>query len=244
MGVEEWFFPLAAVALLGIAKGGFGGVGAPVALPVMSLGMPVEQAVGTLLPVLLTMDVVNVLNARNQADYKTIALALPGAFLGVLAGAYFIFAIPSSWVAAGVGVIAIAFAIMALRPTKSDPKGLPRWLALPFGAASGFTSSLAHAGGPPIHIYLLSRGYDQLRFVATSNVFMASVNLLKVAPFLFVGTLNTSTFSYAMWLIPFAIVAALSGFVVARVLPRPWFKYAINTLMIVAGLKLISGVLV
>lgn len=239
MSVEEMVFPIVAILLLGVAKGGFGGVGAPVALPVMSMGLPVETAIGVLLPVLLTIDVVNVSNYRKNADYKTIALGLPGALVGVGIGSLLIYTIPSHVVGFGVGVIAIFFAIHAMRQQIGSVKGLPRWMALPFGMASGFTSSLAHAGGPPIHIYLLSRGYEQIKFVATANMFMASVNVLKVVPFLATGTMNLRTTEFALWLLPAAALAAVLGYFIAKVLPKPMFKIAVNSLMIIAGCKLI-----
>ena len=235
----EILFPLVAILLLGLAKGGFGGVGAPVALPVMSLGLPVEVAIGVLLPVLLTIDVVNVINHRRRADYLTVAILLPGALIGVGLGALMIDVVPGRIVGACVGIIAIVFAVQSLFFAPKPGAGLSRWLALPFGAASGLTSSIAHAGGPPIHIYLLSRGYDQLRFVATSNMVMASVNVLKIAPFFAVGALNAESLRIAAWLLPAAALAAGLGYVVAKVLPKSVFKYAVNGLMIAAGVKLI-----
>ena len=239
MELGQVFFPVLAVLLLGLAKGGFGGVGAPVALPIMSLGLPVEVAIGVLLPVLLTIDVVNVANHRRQADYRTIALALPGAALGVGLGAYLIYAVPGHLVGAGVGVIAILFAVQSLTRRGAGSARLPRWMAVPFGALSGLTSSLAHAGGPPIHIYLLARGYDPMRFTGTANLFMASVNLLKIWPFIAVGAMSAGTFAITLWLMPLAALAAVGGYLVARRLPARVFKYAVNGLMIAAGAKLI-----
>ena len=236
---EEFLLPCLAVVLLGIAKGGFGGVGAPVALPIMSLGLPVETAIGVLLPILLTIDIVNTVNHRRNADYPTIALALPGALLGVGIGTLMIYSIPGDLVGAGVGIIAIFFALNALARKPGAPRRLPRWMAVPFGIASGFTSSLAHAGGPPIHIFMLSRGYDQRRFAATSNMFMATVNLLKVLPFIMVGALTTASFTIAIWLVPLAAAAGVLGYFVSRLLPAPIFRYAVNILMMAAGTKLI-----
>ena len=70
-------------------------------------------------------------------------------------------------------------------------------------------------------------------------MFMASVNVLKIWPFFAVGALNAETLRFAVWLVPVAGLAAGLGFVVARRLPKAVFKYAVNGLMILAGIKLI-----
>ncbi len=238
MPFEALVFAVAAVLLLGVAKGGFGGIGAPVALPVMALGVPAETAIGILLPVLLTIDVFNVATYRKEADFRTILLALPGAIVGVGLGAALIYAVPGPAVAATIGAIAIVFAINMLRGAGGGLR-LPRWMAVPFGAASGLTSTLAHAGGPPIHIYLLSRRYPQLQFVATANMFMAAVNVLKIWPFFAVGALDRTALGIAVWLLPVAFGAAALGHLIARVLPKVAFKYVVSALMMLAGTKLI-----
>jgi len=59
---------LAAAAIIGIAKGGFGGVGTVMAVPVMSPGPPPAAASGVLLPILMLADVVSVFSHRHDAD--------------------------------------------------------------------------------------------------------------------------------------------------------------------------------
>ncbi len=239
IAIEEYLFPLLAILVLGVAKGGFGGVGAPVVLPIMSMGLPVETALGVLLPILLTMDIVNVVSHRKYADYKAVSFALPGALVGVGIGAVLIDIVPGPMIGGAVGVIAILFAMQSLMGIGVMKKAISRVYGLGFGMASGLTSTVAHAGGPPIHMYFLSRGYEQRKFVATSNVFLASVNVLKIGPFIAVGALGQDAFELSIILVPIAAIAAGIGVLVAKFLPKSAFKLVVNILMIVAGAKLI-----
>ena len=50
-----------------------------------------------------------------------------------------------------------------------------------FGVASGFTSFVAHAGGPPFQAYVLPLRLDPLRYAATAAVFFAVINLSRKA---------------------------------------------------------------
>lgn len=233
------FFIVFAVLLLGLAKGGFGGVGAPVALPIMALGVPVDLALGALLPILIAMDVVSVLAHRKNADTSAVLYALPGALIGVVLGAALIAIVSPEFVGFCIGVLAIAFAFMALSGKSPNISHWPNWASSVFGALSGLTSTLAHAGGPPIHIYFMARGYESARFVATSVCFMAGVNLFKVIPFVTIGALDKQALTLAAYVAPLALVAAYLGVLLSRVISKTVFKYTVNTLMIVAGAKLI-----
>jgi len=227
------------ILLLGVAKGGFGGVGAPVALPVMALGMPADLALGTLLPLLIAMDLVSVGAHRKNADLKAVTYALPASVIGVIIGAGLIALVTASWIGALIGVLAITFALMALTEFAPRIDTWPAWTNGIFGGVSGLTSTLAHAGGPPIHIYFLSRGYAPAQFVATSALFMAGVNLIKIIPFIVVGALTWEAVRLALFLVPLAFAAAFLGVFVARRMSKAVFKLSVNGLMIVVGVKLI-----
>ena len=239
MDLFALFVVCLAVVLLGVSKAGFGGVGTAVALPVMSLGLPAETALGVLLPLLLATDVVSVSAHRKNMDFRTILFAFPGAIAGVLLGASVIgFASPNV-IAGCIGALAIFFAILALTDRSPDVSHWPKWVGSFFGLASGLTSALAHAGGPPIHIYFLAKGYAPQVFVATSAGFMAAVNLVKIGPYFAIGALNQDALKIALMLAPLAVGAAFAGVAVARILSKKTFKIAVNWLLIVAGLKLL-----
>lgn len=227
------------VIILGVSKAGFGGVGTAVALPVMSLGLSPEIALGILLPLLISTDVISVSAHRKIMDRKTILVALPGALAGVLAGAYVIELASPQLIAGSIGLLALLFAILALTEFNPNVSHWPSWVGSIFGAVSGLTSTLAHAGGPPIHIYFLAKGYNPQVFVATSAGFMAAVNLLKIGPFFAIGALSSQTIWWALALVPLAIGSAVAGVYLARILSKKAFKIAVNCLLIVTGVKLL-----
>ncbi|MEY4952470.1 MAG: hypothetical protein RL299_894, partial [Pseudomonadota bacterium] len=77
-----------AVAILGLAKGGFAGLGA-LATPLMALALPPATAAAILLPVLLVQDVVSVWSYRHSWSGWIIGWMLPGALLGVVLASVF-----------------------------------------------------------------------------------------------------------------------------------------------------------
>eukprot|EP01039_Chlorochromonas_danica_P012303 gene12303-14034_t len=74
-----------AVIILGLAKGGFAGVGV-IAVPLMALVMPPVTAASILLPILIVQDVVSVWSFRKTWDKALLLHLIPGAALGVVAG--------------------------------------------------------------------------------------------------------------------------------------------------------------
>ena len=92
-----------AVVLLGLSKGGFGGVGATAAVPLMALGVDAELALGALLVLLLCADVVSVTAHLKHADTKIIWVTLPSAAIGILLGASVIAVAPATLIGIVIG---------------------------------------------------------------------------------------------------------------------------------------------
>ena len=237
------FWIALAVFMLGVAKGGFGGAGVPVALPLMSLGLPPELALGAMLPILMVMDAISVGAHRKDLHRPTIKFALLGAIPGVLLGAFLVAYVSSKVIGGAVGVLAILFAIQSMAKLQPKTDNLPDWVGGLLGALSGLTSTLAHAGGPPIHAYLVTRSFEPKVFVATAATFMACVNLLKVGPYLAIGALNWEALKIALYTLPLVVVATLIGVRLARLISKSTFLVIVNLALLAAGAKLIFDAL-
>lgn len=118
----------------------------------MALVMPPVQAAAIMLPILIIMDVASLWSWRGYRDMTTLKLMLPGGLLGVGIGWLTASIVTDDMVKLIVGLVAIIFfaryifASAAKRATSQSHNGASATL---WSTIAGFTSFVAHAGGPP-----------------------------------------------------------------------------------------------
>lgn len=237
-----WPAAIGAVILLGLAKGGFAGL-VIIGMSVLSLAISPLRAAALMLPILILQDVVSLWAYRKDVDRAALAILLPGAAVGVALGAATAAHVSDAAVRILVGLVATAFAanyFLGFGPKLARS----RWAAgraagLGWGALSGFTSQVAHAGGPPFQVWILSRGLPRDRLVGTTAWYFAIVNVIKAPFFAGLGLLHRETLTVAAALAPLAIAATLIGVWLVRRMPADRFYGVIYGLMFAAGAKLI-----
>ncbi|WP_439108055.1 sulfite exporter TauE/SafE family protein [Congregibacter sp.] len=229
-----------AVLLYGVAKGGFGGAVAILAVPLMALLMPPAQAAAILLPILVVMDMVVIYSYRGQFDALALRLLLPGALLGLLAGYLLADAVNEAMMRLLVGFVALIFGVQTLIGWLSSlGKEHNRWSATFIGALSGFTSFSIHAGGPPFAMYLLPKRLPPLIYVGTSGLFFAVVNLIKLPAYYALGQLCTENLWYSLALMPIAPLGVLLGRRLVQLSNPPNYYKIISLFLVLLGIKLI-----
>ena len=230
-----------AVLLMGLSKGGFAGLGL-MSLPLMALVISPVQAAAIMLPILITQDVVTVWAYRRSWDGRNLAILLPGAVLGIGLGYLLASQVSDAAVALAVGVISIAF---AMRRLVAERRGTPAptkagvMSGLFWGAVCGFTSMIAHAGGPPFQVYVLPQRLARDVFVGTGAVLFAAVNWIKLPPYVALGQFTRENLLTSTALFPLAIFATWLGVLLVRRVPGERFYTAIYILLILVGLKLV-----
>ncbi|MBY0519443.1 MAG: sulfite exporter TauE/SafE family protein [Sphingomonas sp.] len=243
MITDPWFYALAvpAVVLLGLAKGGFAGMGA-LSLPLIALVISPVQAAAILLPILIVQDVVSVWAFRKSWDGYVLGWTLPGAAIGIGLGYLFAARVSADAVLGMVGGISILFGLYRLWVER---RGVPRastapgWMGGLAGIASGFTSQVAHAGQPPFQLWVLPRNLPRDVLVGTTAIFFAAVNWIKVPAYWALGQFTPANLATAAALMPVAIGATLAGVWLVRRVPPERFYTAIYVLMIAVGVKLV-----
>lgn len=229
-----------AVLLYGVAKGGFGGAIAILAVPLMALIMPPAQAAAIILPILVVMDLVVIYSYRGHFDARALRLLLPGALLGVLAGFFLADAMSDDLMRLLVGAVALAFGAQALLGWLSHVgRRHSAASATFFGALAGFTSFSIHAGGPPLTMYLLPKQLPPMVYAGTAGLFFWVVNLAKLPPYIALGQFTTDNLVYSLALVPFAPVGVLLGRRFVRMSTPHVYYRIIALLLIVVGVKLI-----
>jgi uncharacterized membrane protein YfcA len=229
-----------AVLLYGVAKGGFGGAVAILAVPLMALLMSPAQAAAILLPILVVMDMVVVYSYRGHFEARALKFLLPGALLGIALGWVLADTMNEAVLRLIVGLVALLFGLQALLGWLSRASRQHRLVpATFFGTVSGFTSFSIHAGGPPLSMYLLPKGLPPMTYAGTAGLFFAVVNLVKLPPYYILGQFSGENLLYSLVLVPLAPLGVLLGRKLVR-LSNPRFYYRVIAIfLVIVGIKLI-----
>lgn len=229
-----------AVALVGLSKGGMGGAFALMGVPILALVMSPVQAAALLLPVLLMMDAVGLWTWRGYFDRATLRALLPGAIVGIVIAALTAAITSEAAVRLLVGLVAVGFVarlVLARATAIARPHNALRGGV--WGAAAGFTSFVAHAGGPPFQVYVLPLRLDPRVYTGTSVIFFAVVNVIKVAPYAALGQFSAPVLGSALVMLPLAVAATLAGAAIVRRMRAEVFYPFMYTMVALVGLKLI-----
>ena len=241
--ITDWHFYAAAVPavlLMGISKSGFGSGFGSLAVPIMALAVSVPQAAAIMMPILFVMDVMGLHAFRGHFDWKLLRFLIPLGLVGTVIGTLSFKLLDAHLVAGIVGIFTLLFLAQRLAfPPKPDSPHPPKWLGGLLTVASGFTSFVSHAGGPPINAYVIPMRLPPLVFTATMAVFFFVVNLSKWVPYAWLGLLDWRNLATSLALMPLAPVGVIIGVRMARRIDPVMFYRAVYLGMLLSGLKLV-----
>ncbi|WP_137817697.1 sulfite exporter TauE/SafE family protein [Pseudomonas sp. 2FG] len=233
-------FAMPAALLIGISKGGFGGALGGLAVPLLALVMPPTHAAAVVLPVLCMADFTGLQRYYRKWDVANLKIMLPGAIVGILVGSLTFGMLSEHLIGMIIGVIAIVFFLLGLitgqnNTGSEEPKRLKGAL---LSGASGFTSFVAHAGGPPVMMYLLPQQMEKVRFIATCNVFFLLINAMKLIPYTLLGQFTQESLLTSMALGPVVVLGVwLGGWLQGKV-NQTWFYRIARLGLLLTGTQL------
>jgi uncharacterized membrane protein YfcA len=208
---DPFFYLIAvpAVLLLGVSKSGFGAGFGSLAVPMMALAVTVPQAAAILMPVLLVMDLLGLAAFRKDVDRALLRFMVPFAMVGIVLGALLFKLLDAQRVAAIVGAFTLLFLAQQML-FKPDPNGPPppRWLGGLLLITAGFTSFIAHAGGPPINAYVIPLKLKPVLFTGTLAFFFFFIIFLvffTITRLIFTKTFSLFFFFFRIFLVFFTI---------------------------------------
>lgn len=230
-----------AVLISGISKSGFGtGLGI-LAVPMIALTMPTTQAAAIMLPILCVMDLTALWAYRGQWSRENMKIMLPGGLAGIVFGALTFRYVSEPGLKFMLGVVAIGFLLQRwIGATSQLQKTMPAaGKGYFWSAVSGYTSTLAHAGGPPMSIYLLPQKMDKALFVGTTVVFFTVVNYVKLIPYTLLGLFDGSNLATSAGLAPLGVLGILCGVWLRRHIQEILFYRLCYGFLFVTGVKLL-----
>ncbi len=239
-----WACAVFAVITTGISKGGLGGLGI-FAVPVMALAISPVQAAAIMLPVLIVMDWTSVAAYRNSWNKRVLLLTLPGAIIGIALGGYLARYVNEDFVRIAVALIALGFVAYAvakefiLKSNKLSRLKDNRPVGFFAGTVAGFTSFIAHAGGPPFQAFAIPQGLEKRIYAGTAVMFFTVVNAIKLVPYAMLGQFDKTNLSTSLVLMPLAPVGVLIGVWMIKRIDEKLFFRVLYVLLVIVGLKLL-----
>jgi uncharacterized membrane protein YfcA len=235
-----WCIVFFAVVLIGVTKSGFGsGVGLMI-VPMTAIAMGhipgrgSEAALGLLLPLLIAGDLIAVWQyfhlffPKNSQDplalhlqaRRVIGRLMPGTIVGVLLGWLLLDLIRSRGDMVNALIrIEIGFESILLVsihwwriyrgvPHRLLPEPLRSYLT---GAFAAVSSTLAHAAGPIIAMYLLPLRLDRELYVGTCAAYFFILNTAKLPAYYASGQFVHAQFSFTLRFLPLVVIGAIFG---------------------------------
>ena len=244
--IESLSFYLLAVPvvlLVGISKGGFGGGLGLLAVPLLSLMIDPRMAAAILLPILCVMDIFSLWNFRGSWSKLNLKILLPGALLGTCAGMLTFSITNVDMIRILIGLLALYFMahyLWGLRMLRQAQRQEPNVIRGSFwGALAGYVSYVAHAGGPPVSIYLLPQQMPKVTLVGTTVIFFAIINFVKLIPYAWLGQFDTTVLLTSVVLMPLAPVGVKLGVYLLHRVNERWFYWSCYGFLLLAGVKLL-----
>jgi hypothetical protein len=246
---DPLFYLLAipAVTLVGLAKGGFAGLGM-ISTPLLALVVPPLEGAAILLPILIVQDIISVWNYHRAWSAWNLKVLLPGSVLGVGGGWLFAIYFSNAVIELTIGSIALVFVLHTWigswrRAYRGEPPAKPRRppaaMGIVWGALSGFTSTLVQVGSPPFQIHMLPQRLDKLTLVGTTVIFFAVLNWMKVIPYMALGQFSPRNLATSAVLLPLAVATNFLGFWLVRRTPTEAFYRIAYLLMALIAIALL-----
>ena len=222
-----WVLVGFAVFFIGIAKSGFGsGVGLMI-VPMTALAMShtqygFEGALGLLLPLLIVGDLIAIWQYRRLFSLTIVKKLLPATFVGVVIGSLALRwfgehdqLVAEALIKTEIGLESVLLVSLhfyriwrGLRELYV-PKPLHSHLV---GGTAAISSTMAHAAGPIIALYLLPQKLDRQLFVGTCAIYFGILNNCKIPGYFFAGQMHLNLFLISIKLLPLVFLGAVMGF--------------------------------
>lgn len=190
---DPWFYGIGFLTtfLMAAAKGAFGGGLAIIGIPMLALVVDPITAAIIIAPLVAFMDIFAMRafppSTWSRPDLKWLAIGL---VIGIALGWLVFEWLDKRYVILLIALVTLAFTLRWFLKDRLAPPAPHEVLpgkAVGLGAIAGFTTFIAHSGGPPVAMYLLGRNLDKTVYAGTTVAVFMLGNFIKLGPFLKLG---------------------------------------------------------
>jgi uncharacterized membrane protein YfcA len=228
------------VLIISFTKGAFGGGFAIIGIPLLALVMDPLVAGAFLAPLFCVGDVVALRYWRPSTwSRPDLQILVPAQLVGMGLGFAVLSVADRSFFAIAIALITLLFTahwFTGGRMVVKRPRSLAKGIAA--GIASGVTSMVAHAGGPPVAMYLLPLGLPKSVYAGTTYLFFVVSNFAKVGPWLVLATPTPELWWLMALSVPVIVIGVWLGWRLHQRFDQRQMYSACYALLVVVALKL------
>ncbi|MFV0251870.1 MAG: sulfite exporter TauE/SafE family protein [Beutenbergiaceae bacterium] len=246
LSLLAWLALAVGAVTVGISKTAI--PGASIAIALFAMVLPAKPSTAALLVLLIVGDLFALWFYRRHADWVVLRRLVPPVLAGVAVGALFLANASNDLVGRVIGAILSVVILLGLwqrRRAQRHPEQVQAgqrtaWAQAAFyGSLGGFTTMVANAAGPVMSMYFLAARMPIATFLGTSAWFFFVINLAKVPFAAGLGLFSTSLLAMDLVLIPFVVLGALLGRVIAKRLSQRFFDVTVIVLSIAGAVYLL-----
>jgi uncharacterized membrane protein YfcA len=240
MGAGWTILPVLAVIFLAtLIRSAFGFGEALVAVPLLALLMPVEEAVPLATLVSITVAGIVVAQDWRQVHVRSAGWLVLSTLFGVPLGLWLLTAVAEAVVKAILAAVIIGFSSYCL-VSRSPYQLKDDRLAWAFGFGAGVLGGAYGMNGPPLVIYGSLRRWSPEHFRATLQGYFLPASLLGMSGYWLAGLWTPAVTGYYLGSLPLALAAIFLGRTINRRMPGRSFLRYIHVGLLVVGAVLLA----
>jgi len=171
-----------------------------------------------------------------------LAWMAPGILIGLMFGVLFFVSVDPRFVSLGIAIVTLWFTarhFLQDRSHRPAPRPVEPLRAIAAATLSGFTTFIAHGGGPPIAFYLLPRALSKTVYAGTYVALFFFSNLVKLGLYLWLGMREPTALWAAAVLIPAIPLGIWAGKKFHDRIDEDQLYFLLYLMLGIAGLKLL-----
>lgn len=228
-----------AVSSLTFSFAGFGyGL---LAVPLLSLVMPVKDAVAVQLPASFLLVTINMIRYGREVKWVELKPLFIGSFLAIPLGALSLSFLPDMMMKRALALFVICVILF-------DRSGLGRerfnrfaqssWGGGMLGVISGWFIGAYTTGGPPAVIYATARFPEPDKAKGVMAIYFSITDVLIVALFVMTGVMRFDLFYQSVMFFPAVLIGFLIGIFYFRDVCRKTYMVGVHCLLFISAMML------
>lgn len=220
----------------------FAGFGFPwVALPLLSLVMPLREAIIFHYPFVLALVFYHAWRYRGHLAWRRHLPLLIGAAAGMPLGVWLLLVLPEEGMRKGMAVF-VALSVLALsrdwgerlaRKVSSTSLG-----GVAIGVLSGWLQGAYAIGGPPVVLYIMARAQSPQEIKGFLGVYFTFICVVTASLYAMGGLFTAHWFKMSLYFSPAVLVGAVVGAWAFNRVGAEWFRRIVLVLLFAAAVAL------